>query len=784
MAKLYAAFQEAAGTDRDATINSPGVEGIEFLLKAHEFKTSLEKVKQEFDDLGWTETTSLSWTDFQQLAVKLGIDQAEETVNGSEDDRAHELAQPVSGIVGTIATRMAEQTFPYVHPNEVGDGQNSNEAEAILEYMQKAETVEVQSFIDEARAQHAASNPGDDSLPREAKDAQWMRERFYPLMREFFYTKALKTKKFSHRSSECGLVPLVAMASIEDDDEREEAAAAVKKTTESYIPTFDGKLWEEWKKTEDVLEYVDEPAKEVFATFLDKNYFQILKQCVDAVDAQCVKPKYPVSCNNASIEESEAREILLSKLSKADLETVEDKVRERWSKARLEFPTYIKENFKQDPPETFWVKNYYSTMSQLFDYSNSSTESVEPRPSPIGIVEPRLPINADGTPEEIEKRRTWVSQLTQDKAEQLDSTLKQEWKGRKEELKAKYGLEVSDDPTMTFVQQNYYRLMEDMFQAKPAIDIESDKEDTNVNTIATSHGAPVDVMGSWMSDAVETVASLEQKESEYVSALDLQRRKFTGVHWKYEGYVMDAPSIQTRTVTTGSNSKRKASNEKIVVDCILYDRTGAVSVSLWDAAADEFMRIVSTHPAEKRLIIELEHFCVQPLGRTDWNGTSVTTINILKSVASTDSRVMTQVRVCTETHSPYNHKTTGFVIPDPPIALHQFQNLKTQALPFRGTFVGTVTNVGELEYSTNGQPKRAFHIVDDLGYWFPCCACGYNAACWRTPENTKAVIYFGSARTMNQETSFILYVFRDGLIVPITTVPSAPAKRVDVSTRT
>ena len=82
MANLYAAFQEAAGTDKDATINSPGAEGIEFLLKAHKFETSLETVKQEFDKMGWTETTSLSWTDFQQLAVKLGIDQAEETVNG------------------------------------------------------------------------------------------------------------------------------------------------------------------------------------------------------------------------------------------------------------------------------------------------------------------------------------------------------------------------------------------------------------------------------------------------------------------------------------------------------------------------------------------------------------------------------------------------------------------------------------------------------------------------------------------------------------------------------
>ena len=156
---MYAAFQKAAGTDKDATINSPGAEGIKSLLKAHKFETSLETVKQEFDKMGWTETTSLSWTDFQELAVKLHIDQAEDTANGSDDERAHELAQSESEIVNTIAARMAEQTFPYVLPNEVGDSQNSSEAEATLEYMQKVEAVEVQSFIDEARAQYAASNP-------------------------------------------------------------------------------------------------------------------------------------------------------------------------------------------------------------------------------------------------------------------------------------------------------------------------------------------------------------------------------------------------------------------------------------------------------------------------------------------------------------------------------------------------------------------------------------------------------------------------------------------------
>ena len=276
---------------------------------------------------------------------------------------------------------------------------------------------------------------------------------------------------------------------------------------------------------------------------------------------------------------------------------------------------------------------------------------------------------------------------------------------------------------------------------------------------------------------------MDTKASTYVSAAGILEKKLSGLHFKFQGYVHDPASIQTRTVQMQGSSKRKASGDKSVVDCVLFDRTGAVGMSLWEAAADDFMRIVNAHPAEKLLIIELEHFSVQSLVKSEWNGTSLTTINVIRSVASTDSRVMTQVRVCTAPNSPYNENTLRFIVPQSPVALHQFQNLKAQALPFRGTFVGTLSDVGEEEYTTNGQPKRAFHLIDDFGYWFPCCAIGRNATEWRFTPNTKVVIYFGTARLQNQEASFILYIFRDGLIVPISQSPNAPAKRMDVSTR-
>ena len=115
--------------------------------------------------------------------------------------------------------------------------------------------------------------------------------------------------------------------------------------------------------------------------------------------------------------------------------------------------------------------------------------------------------------------------------------------------------------------------------------------------------------------------------------------------------------------------------------------------------------------------------------------------------------------------------------------MHQFQGLKTQSLPFRGSFAGNVSDVAEPDYTSNGQPKRDFNLVDDIGAWFPCCAIGRAATDWRAPANVKVIIYFGTGRLATQGTGFALYAFRDGLILPLEASRSANVERTDVSAR-
>ena len=94
-----------------------------------------------------------------------------------------------------------------------------------------------------------------------------------------------------------------------------------------------------------------------------------------------------------------------------------------------------------------------------------------------------------------------------------------------------------------------------------------------------------------------------------------------------------------------------------------------------------------------------------------------------------------------------------------------------------------MVDMGELDATSSGQPKRSFILVDDMGAWFPCCAVGRLANILTYPMNMKVVLYFGTARMNYQGDGFILYAFRDSAIVPLQQLASTPMKRTDVSVR-
>ena len=133
--------------------------------------------------------------------------------------------------------------------------------------------------------------------------------------------------------------------------------------------------------------------------------------------------------------------------------------------------------------------------------------------------------------------------------------------------------------------------------------------------------------------------------------------------------------------------------------------------------------------------------------------------------------------------SPFNQESVLFKVPTHPVIMKQFLQLKHECNSFRGSFLGTVADVEELDVTANFVKKRAFKLVDDTGAWFPCCAVGRNARVIPACSNMRVVLFFGSARPNGQSTGFTMWAMKDAVITIIGTNEVRVTKRVDVSAR-
>ena len=166
----------------------------------------------------------------------------------------------------------------------------------------------------------------------------------------------------------------------------------------------------------------------------------------------------------------------------------------------------------------------------------------------------------------------------------------------------------------------------------------------------------------------------------------------------------------------------------------MVDRTGPVLVSLWDSAAHRFQRALEQAAKGTRPILLLEKVRITPMPQNEWNGNFVTPVKVVGSVASGEGGDGTNVQRLPEPQSPYNKKETQFACPVPPIALDDFRQLRDYALPFRGTFVGCVQNLADLDVASSGQHKRDFDLVDETGETIACSIIGLHAKATKNTE--------------------------------------------------
>ena len=130
----------------------------------------------------------------------------------------------------------------------------------------------------------------------------------------------------------------------------------------------------------------------------------------------------------------------------------------------------------------------------------------------------------------------------------------------------------------------------------------------------------------------------------------------------------------------------------------------------------------------------------------EWNGEIITSMNYLTSVRNAQGGCSTKISLRTVPTSPFLTEAT-FVLPPSSIILSQFSLLERVCAPYRVSLKGVLADVGDSgELTLQGNPKKTFKIVDDLGYWMAGVLFGEHALQDDLTDDTEVSVFFASAR--------------------------------------
>ena len=208
--------------------------------------------------------------------------------------------------------------------------------------------------------------------------------------------------------------------------------------------------------------------------------------------------------------------------------------------------------------------------------------------------------------------------------------------------------------------------------------------------------------------------------------------------------------------------------DKSILEFILLDYLGPVSVILRDKLVESFMAQLTEQPKSGNLIVHINPCRVAETPRNEWNGKSLTSMGVLQGEVSNASRSGTVISF-SRTASSQFLINAQYAPPEPPACICNFAAFASKLVsPYRATFRGQIANVMPLDYNEKSIPKRKFSLVDPNGAWFTCWAMHQNATEKCLVNGNEVVLYFGTGRGVLGGNVPSVYFMKNACIVLVT----------------
>ena len=470
-----------------------------------------------------------------------------------------------------------------------------------------------------------------------------------------------------------------------------------------------------------------------YKTYHAKEYFNVLAEIVmnraragATIDGAIPKVRPEEQCSQ---EVCTQRREMLHCMTKDSLRQVELGVEEQWAKERSGLPEAIRATFAVKPPQAYWVVHYYPVMFALF---GSTLGDITPASARMKCEFPSqspMRVHACGSDDGSGSAHATASRPTAP-------------------MLARVG--------------GYTGSM----KAKPTV--------LGMESILS--GAAI---------ATPTPASAV-RACEFFGSVSLQEDSLTGTHWKVEGFLIEHDESPRMLANPPKKRGGAGDSENVALDCLLADKTGPISVSLWGEAVHSFLTLLNQRgfgnaDSTPRPLVLFEGVRIQKLIKSQYHGDILTPMKVVHSTPAVGMQPGTKVFLPTAPTSPFT-TTRVYQAPSLSFCISEYVRGRSQLVaPFRATFRGMVVDVQAEDVSRQGKPKLLFDLVDDAGTWLSFCAMGRSATSPALTDGNDVVVYHGTARPAFGSSSGLVYLFKDAMVVQLGVKAPRVEKRTQLS---
>ena len=585
-------------------------------------------------------------------------------------------------------------------------------------------------------AQEACSTK-DESTPSK------LLENF--LSTDYFKTlvAALQTMYEYNLASTTSFVPKYC---ITDDNPDEETLGIrrriVSNCFEEDAQTAEKYIEESWeRKTAEMPRYIrNRLPKDAYATYHRSVYFNVLDQIgsrrkIISETRESINEKLLLPYHfDATPEVLASRQQLLAVLSPQDIDTFNEVMQGQWEIEVNETDPTVRGHLPTRAPEDYLTEKYYPTMYHFFkDKLQHGDQSADKCPT-YNTISPTLP-------NEIDQKHIQVLSSVPIVPHQSKQSFSE------------------SAGAHTNTRNTHYNFSSG--QQNNSINQSAGDTTTLPNNQPTVGMADFITRGLYQ----EEPPPVSTHEPVWISAADLLLKTCEGTAWKFEGVVVDFSEPRSYQPKLPQKRKNVQNAEKHVMEVMLTDSSGPITLCLWEEAVQNFQILLQNTDGRHSFYLMIENFRVTHVPTNNYNGHVLTAMKSLHSVQQNAGQQATKLDIHTYPVSP-TFEQKSYQPPIGAACISHFLSLQEQLVPpFRATLRGSLQDIRPSGYTIQGQPKTMFSLVDEAGTWIQCCGTGRNAQAKALQNDNEVILYYAAGKEGSETGDGLIWLWRESFIV-------------------